>query len=218
MEVVCPQCKSKFRIATEKLTAIQKESGSLRCPKCRGTIPLGNSPSESAAQEAPEAGGAGADPYDASDRPFDYLEEGIETALVCEHDLEVKNAVCRHLEGLGYHVVEAASVRNALKYMRYHVYDLVAVNEAFEATGAASNHVLQYLNQLPMSIRRNIFVVLLGRQFRTMDNMLAFNRSVNLTLNVKDVDDLSKILKTALREHAGFYHVFKETLLSTGRA
>ncbi|MBW2109142.1 MAG: zinc-ribbon domain-containing protein [Deltaproteobacteria bacterium] len=216
MEVVCPQCKSKFRIASEKLTAAQKVS--IRCPKCRGPIRLGSGASEPVAQEAPEAGGSGADIYDASDRPFDYLEEGVETALVCEHDLEIKNALCQHLEGLGYHVVEAASARNALKYMRYHVYDLIAINEAFEATGSASNHVLQYLNQLPMSIRRNIFVVLLGRQFRTMDNMLAFNRSVNLTLNVKDVGDLDKILKAALKEHAGFYHIFRESLLSVGRA
>jgi CheY-like chemotaxis protein len=156
--------------------------------------------------------------YDPLERPFDYLEEGIETALLCEHDLAVRQKIRTLLEQMDYHVVEAASARNALKYMRFHVYDLVVLNETFEANDAASNHVLQYLSQLPISTRRNMFVALLGKGFRTMDNMLAFNKSVNLVVNLKDMNDMEKILKGSLKEHGAFYDIFMESLKKTGRA
>jgi len=220
MEVVCQKCKSKFKIADQKLPSGQKIT--VKCSKCEGKIEIdaadnrpANGEKEDLEQVVDEMASSA---YDPSERPFDYLEEGIETALLCEHDLAVRQKIHGLLERMDYHVVEAASARNALKYMRFHVYDLVVVNEKLEATDADSNHVLQYLSQLPISTRRNMFIVLLGKGLRTLDNMLAFNKSVNLVVNVKDMDDMEKILKGALKEHAAFYEVFMESLKKTGRA
>lgn len=220
MEVVCRTCKSKFNISDEKLSPGQKVT--VKCLKCEGKIEIcagkdgpANGKQDDLEKVVDEAA-AGA--YDPLERPFEYLDEGIQTALLCEHNLAVRQKMRSLLEKMDYHVVEAASARNALKYMRFHLYDLVIVNEAFEATDADSNQVLQYLSSLPMSIRRNMFVVLLGKRFRTMDNMLAFNKSVNLAVNLKDVDDMEKILKGALKEHALFYEIFMESLKKTGRA
>jgi predicted Zn finger-like uncharacterized protein len=220
MEVVCQKCKSKFRIADEKLPSGQNVS--VKCAKCESKIEIDpgegrpvNADKEDLEKVVDEVASSA---YDPLERPFDYLEEGIETALLCEHDLGVKQKIRKLLEQMDYHVVEAASARNALKYMRFHVYDLVVVNEAFEATNADSNHVLQYLSQLPIVVRRNMFIVLLGKGLRTTDNMLAFNKSVNLVINLKDMDDMEKILKGALKEHNAFYEVFMESLKKTGRA
>jgi CheY-like chemotaxis protein len=156
--------------------------------------------------------------YDASEKPFDYVHAGVQTALLCENDSEVRQKIHDVVEGMNYHVVEAPSARNALKYMRFHNYNLVVVNETFDAAGPDSNHVLQYLIHLPMSIRGNTFVVLLSNSLKTMDNMTAFNKSVNLVVNLQNTDDMESILKGASTEHEEFYQVFSESLKKTGRA
>ena len=101
--------------------------------------------------------------------------------------------------------------------MRFHVFDLVVLDENYEGN-PESNHVLQYLERLPMNTRRNIFVLLLGNDLSTGDNMTAFNKSVNLVVNLKDADELEKVLKQSLTEHEEFYRVFKESLKKVGRA
>jgi predicted Zn finger-like uncharacterized protein len=220
MEIICEHCKSRFKIPDEKLPT--GKTVSLKCAKCDNNIEIDttalaptNKQQDDIATVVDEM--ATGD-YDPLERPFDYLEEGIETVLLCEHDLKVKQQVRPLLDAMDYHVVEAASARNALKYMRFHVYDLIIVNEKFESTEVDSNPVLQYLSQLPIVVRRKIFVVLFGKGFRTMDNMMAFNKSVNLVVNLKDLDDMEKILKGALKEHAIFYEVFMDCLKKTGRA
>lgn len=220
MEVVCGNCKSRFKVSDEKL--LTGKAVSMKCSKCQTRIELqGSAPGRTNRAKEDRHHGVSertASAYDPSERPFDYLQEGIETALVCEHDLAIKQKICSLLQRMDYHVVEAASARNALKYLRFHLYNIIVVNENFEASSADANHVLQYLNQLPISVRRNMFVILLGKNFRTTDNMLAFNKSVNLVVNLKDVDDMEKILKSALKDHMAFYQVFMESLKKAGRA
>ena len=80
------------------------------------------------------------------------------------------------------------------------------------------NNILKFLDRLNVSIRRNIFIALLSDRFRTMDYMMAFNKSVNLIVNVKNINDIEKILKRGLADHASFYRVLKESLIKAGRA
>jgi len=68
-----------------------------------------------------------------------------------------------------------------------------------------------------MSIRRKIFFVLLGDQFKTMDNMRAFGASANLVVNPRDLPDLTLILKKAINDNNQFYKVFMDTLKETGK-
>ena len=50
------------------------------------------------------------DTYDASDRPFDFLEAGGETALICEPDPSIREKIGNALKALGYRVTEPVSV------------------------------------------------------------------------------------------------------------
>ena len=220
MEVVCRDCRNRFRLPDEDLPPGRMVS--IKCPKCDGRLELhtqsearGVTPVRSLETLVNEVESP---TYDASEKPFDYVHAGVQTTLLCETDSEVRQKIHDVVEGMNYHVVEAPSARNALKYMRFHTYDLVVVNEAFDSAGADSNHVLQYLVQLPMSIRGNTFVVLLSNNLKTMDNMTAFNKSVNLAVNLQNIDDMESILKGALAEHEEFYQVYKESLKKTGRA
>ena len=221
MEVICRNCEGKFRIADAKLP--QGRSLSVKCPKCesrievqaRAAVEARTRPRKGKAV-APEADSGS---FDASERPFDYMRAGMKAALLCDYDEKVRQKVRPILERMNYHVVEPPSARNALKYMRFHVYDLIIVSETFEATGAESNPVLQYLENLPMYIRRSMFIVLLTDKFRTMDSMVAFNKSVNLVVNFEDTADMENILQAGLSEYEEFYQVFKDAVKRvSGRA
>ena len=218
MEITCQKCQSRFRISDDRVPHGRKFS--MNCPKCGGKIEI-----DGRAEKGPSAGSANlksvvdevdSGAYDASEKPFDYIPPGMKAALLCEHDEEIKKEIRQTLEHMDYHVVEAPSARLALKYMRFHAYDLVVLNETFEAASAESNYVLQYLSQVPMDVRRNTFVVLVGTGLKTMDNMTAFNKSVNLVLNVQGIGDMESLLQIALAQHEEFYQVFKE-LLRAGR-
>ena len=156
--------------------------------------------------------------YDAADKPFDFVEAEGETALVCEADPAVKEKISAAMKSLDYMITEAGSAKDALKKMRFHTYDVVVLDERFDTAAPDENDVLQYLENLSMVTRRQIFVALITDRFRTMDNMAAFNRSVNMIISTKNMDDVATILKRGISENAAFYHVFRETLKKEGRA
>jgi CheY-like chemotaxis protein len=155
--------------------------------------------------------------YDASEKPFDFVEADAETALICEPDSAVREKINGAVRNLGYQTTEASTAVDALKSMRFHVYDLVIVNEVIDPSAPEKNDVLAYLETLAMSTRRQIFVALLSEKYRTMDNMSAFNRSVNVIINMKNIDDVGSIIKGAVADNAAFYRVFMDVLKKKGR-
>jgi CheY-like chemotaxis protein len=155
--------------------------------------------------------------YDASDRPFDFVDTNAETVLICEPDENVRQKLVSALKELGYQATPAASAREALKSMRFHLFDMVIVNENFDSLSTDRNDVLAYLETLAMSTRRQIFVAMVSEKYRTGDNMAAFNKSVNVVINPKNIDDVGTILQGAVTDNAAFYRVMKETLKKMGR-
>ena len=147
-----------------------------------------------------------------SDKPFDFVEEEGKTALLCESDPMIIKAITPVLDVLEYHITEVKNSREALKTMRYHSYDLIVVNEYFDAKNPDANGVLIYLERLHMSVRRNIFVTLITRRFRTMDNMAAFQKSVNMIVNVDNITDFDKILRRGMADFGIFYQAYKDCL------
>jgi hypothetical protein len=100
--------------------------------------------------------------------------------------------------------------------MRFHIYDVVILNENFDTENPDTNIVLNFLANLNAGTRRQIFVALLSNRFRTMDNMAAFNKSVNVVVNMKNIDDIGIILRRSFNDNTAFYQVFKETMKKKG--
>ena len=69
---------------------------------------------------------------------------------------------------------------------------------------------MHYLNRLSMSVRRNIFLVLIGDRFKTRDNMMAFALSANVVLNPKELNTFAPILRNAISENEKFYKVYTD--------
>lgn len=219
MDITCQKCQSKFKIPDDKIPA--GKTATLKCPKCKEKITVGSPPA--AKQEKMEPAEASAheevhaEDWDAADNPFDFVEEEGKTALVCESDPGIKEKIISALSHMDYHITESENGRDALKKMRYHVYDMVIVNEEYETTDPDSNGILIYLERLNIGVRRNIFVIMLSNRFRTMDTMMAFNKSVNMILNISNINDIDKILRRGIADNDYFYQTFREGLRKAGR-
>jgi predicted Zn finger-like uncharacterized protein len=217
MEITCDSCKSKFKIADEKIPT--GKTASFPCPKCKNKITIKSAGETQAVDEATsenepvdfgfEEEEAGYEP-EPSESVFDFTEEEGKVALVCESDAVVKEKLLKALDLLEYHVMEATDNRDALRKMRYKVYDAVVVDEYFGTKNPDANGVLIYIQRLSMDIRRKMYVTLISDRYRTMDYMMAFNKSVNLIINKKNTDDIEKIFSRNNTEHEMFYRIFKE--------
>ena len=229
MNISCEKCQSKFKIPDEKIPKGQKFS--LTCPQCNAKVVVdsrSDSPSSSDSnsvsldknkteKEKTIIDEVDADSYDASDKPFDFVEEGVKTALLCEPDDALQKKIKTALYDMDYHITAPQLPKDALKQMRFHVFDMVVLNERFGSQNPDMNPVLNYLNRLNMSLRRNIFVTLITDRYRTMDNMAAFNRSVNMIVNPKNIEEIEKILRRGIGDYDAFYRVYKRALLKAGR-
>jgi predicted Zn finger-like uncharacterized protein len=214
MDITCKNCSAKFRIPDEKIP--RGRVSAVPCPKCKTRIALDPTKNSTGSVAAKAESDLGHD-FDLTEKPFDFMEEEGLTALLCEQNQHARQTIESALNLMDYQITFAENARDALKRMRYHAYDLIVVNESFDTNNPEANGVLIYLERLGMSVRRNIFVAMISNRYRTMDNMMAFHDSVNLVVNIKNIDDVGKILSRGITDNQLFYNVYRETLKETGR-
>lgn len=160
---------------------------------------------------------AASEDYDFVDRPLDFMGDVGATALICEPDPAVRTKMCDSLKELGYQITTPATAKEALHAMRFHIFDVVVLNELFDTEDPKTNAVLSYLENMVMTTRRRFFVALVSGTYRTMDKMAAFNRSVNIVINIQNIDNVAKIIKGGVADNRAFYHIFQETLQKMGK-
>lgn len=226
MEISCNNCNGRFNIPAEKLP--KGKVASIRCPKCKnkividltsgGPVSSEREPPPPRTQDFDFDEGMDDNEYNPDERPFDFLEEEGKTAIICEKDPAIVKAITTVLDIMEYSVTVAESMRDALRKMKYHAYDMVLINETFDAPDPESNGILIYMERLQMDVRRNIFVGLLTRRYATMDNMAGFLKSVNITINLGDIDKIDRILGRGISEFELFYAIYKDSAKKLGVA
>lgn len=227
MRIQCDHCQAVFNVPDEKMPRGRQFKAT--CSKCRRTIivephgasggkgsTIGVDVSLSEVADAPTAIEADLDMTSAYDSPLEVLEEGAMSALVCVDEPERLKAVKEALEDLNYYSSVASSVKEALSKLRYNQYDLVMLDEEFCGESADNNTVLRYMQPMPMSARRNIFLMLISNQGRTLDNLMAFAQSVNAVINVSDVQKVKLVLERAMADHRRFYKVYRDLVQVIG--
>ena len=87
MDVTCGSCQSKFKVPDEKVPKGQVFS--VPCPKCKNKISIDTRPKEASRAPEPEpqkeknlADEVASWAYDSAEKPFDFVEEGMQTALL----------------------------------------------------------------------------------------------------------------------------------------
>ncbi len=114
-------------------------------------------------------------------------------------------------------MVEPSTFKEALRYMRFHIFNVIVIDENFDTDTWEVNYVLNYIENLIMPVRRQTFVVLISETYPTMDNMRAYNKSVNLIINKKEIVETAIILKKEIAENTDFYYLFKENIRKFGK-
>ncbi len=224
MQVECNACQRSMNIPDEKLP--KDQAFSITCPGCKNKIKVDQHlkshepPAPSAAPEPEKALDATSMVVEHEDFEDDdelvIYEEGDQLALVL--DEKNKSIWTEALESRDFKIQYAKSPEHAVHKMKFTHFHFVALNENYGDKGLDNNPVYQTLIELPMVTRRNIFLALLGTNFKTLNNMQAFQKSVNVVINEKDMNKLGDVLKKSISENEIFYKVFKETLHSMGKA
>ena len=232
MKIQCNHCQAVFNVADDKMP--NNRALKATCSKCRRTITVEPQPpgmgsgsygkaapvivdaSLSEVSDAPTAIAADVDGDSAYDSPLEVLEEGAMSALVCVDEPERLKAVREALEDLHYYSSVASSVKEALSKLRYNQYDLVMLDEVFCGETAENNTILRYMQPMPMSTRRSVFLMLISNEIRTLDNLMAYAKSVNAVINDNDVQKVKLVLERALADHRRFYKVYMDLTQSIG--
>lgn len=224
MEIRCENCKAKLNIPDQKIPQGQRVI--ISCPRCKKKVTLdASTPKEENSvlmvdgETSPEVGKGDAE-YPSGDRdaPLEFYEEGEKLALVAETDPAQVEMLKQAVEALGYRYVVAENTGEALGKMRFHLFDLVILSDGFDGIELGQSPIRQHLNRLSMSVRRRMFVALIGDTFNTIDHMMAFALSANLVINRQDLDRLTSILKIAISESQKFYKVYMDTLAEIRKA
>ncbi len=225
MKIQCNHCQAAFNVPDDKIP--KGRQFKVTCTKCKRSISVAPHSTETGAVigvdgslaevgDAPTAVAADLDVTGAYDSPLEVLEEGAMSALVCVDQPERLKAVKEALEELNYYSSVASSVKEALSKLRYNQYDLVMLDEEFCGETPENNTILRYLQPMPMSTRRNIFLMLINSEIRTLDNLMAFSKSVNAVINVNDIQKVKLVLERAIADHRRFYKVYSDLVQIIG--
>jgi len=209
MVLTCTACSAKLSIPDGKIP--KTGSVTVACPKCQQKIQV-------AAKRAPVATApeVSPGPEDVIGVASDSVAEPRRLAMVCVDQLHGQMRVKTALAELGYTVHIVNDPKEAIDRLWQQPYGLVILHE--EYGGAADdNGVLKILQPMPMSIRRFMYVGLIGKQYRTLDPTAAFAKSVNFVVAETELSNLKAIVQEAVADHDRFYRVFREVLREAGK-
>ncbi|BCB96648.1 hypothetical protein JZK55_15700 [Dissulfurispira thermophila] len=143
--------------------------------------------------------------------------EGFKTALICDDNPETQDSINSALKNLNYKIDISTNSADTFEKVRFNQYDVIILNENFAGSTPENNEVLKFFQNMPMISRRHIFLALIGQNFKTLDNMTAFSKSVNAVINKSDIANLTNILKKSIADNEQFYKIYKETLRKLGK-
>ena len=218
MQVTCNACQRSMNIPGEKLP--KDQAFSITCPGCKNKIKidqhLKTKDTPPKQEEALDTAGMVVDQEEFEDDELVIYDENDQLALILDETNQ--SAWTQALESRDYKIQYAKSPEHAVHKMKFTHFHFIALHENYGNKDLDNNTVYKTLIELPMVTRRNIFVALIGKNFKTLKNMQAFQKSVNVVINEKDINKLEDVLKKSISEIEIFYKVFKETLQSMGKA
>ncbi len=218
MQVQCTSCQKQINIPDEKVP--KDQAFTLTCPQCQNKVRVDQHLKPREPEPPPEEDIVDTFTFVASedfeeDEILEIYEEGDKVALLLDHTNE--EFWITTLSDLEYKLQSAKSPEHAVHKLKFTQFDLVILHEEFGQIPFRENPVYHYLIDLPMSQRRGIFLALVGKEFRSGNNMEAFALSVNLVINEKDFEKAAILLKKTINDNDMFYRVFRESLKTHGK-
>ena len=117
------------------------------------------------------------------------------------------------LLGLGYKVHTALNHGDFIARFTRIQYQVIFLEELFDAGVPAENLTLQNMQVMPMNQRRHAAILLFGDSFQTLNAMEAFRHSVHAVINRSDIEKLPQIVQQVVSDNDIFLNVYREASL-----
>ncbi len=237
MDITCTSCSTKLSIPDAKVP--KNAAFKVTCPKCQTKSHV-STKGEGAASPAEAMPAGAAPPSSAPPSPSsepqspsesttfeeedlgamatteDDFVEDQKLAIICFDQPQRQSGVKAAIEALGYTVHVPTNPTDAIQRIRQNRYEVVLLQEEYGGS-AENNLVLQTLQPMAMPLRRHMCVGLVGKAFKTLDNMMAFAKSVSFVVAERELGKIKAITRQAVSANDQFYRVFREALRDAGK-
>ena len=210
MEITCSGCDTKLSIPDDKIPMDQTVR--ISCPRCKNKITLKPQDNRIVASIQKKKSHE-----DQNDDDFFESYDDSKLALAMANE-DISSKIKPAVEEKNYRFITSPNIRESLLKLRFNHFDLMILAEGFDGQEILGGPIMNYLNHMSMSSRRNIFLVLIGDRFKTMDEMTAYSLSANMVVNTKDLGSFAILLKRGFMEYQRFYKVFLDTLEHEGKS
>jgi hypothetical protein len=209
LQVDCPSCSQ--RVVVDDAKAPDRPFA-VKCPKCQGVVKFPGKPAATAA--APEA------PVAAAPRPTDVeamnrlqrqirgrqVGPGPGQVLVALSDAALAQSITAPLRRAGYDIDALDRPEEGGRLLDEGFYEVVVTNKTAGVPGK-SESLYQRLIRLPPDARRNVFLVLVGDEFKTGDGTHAWAAQADLVIG-RDGGDIEQMLLNTMAERTRLLQVF----------
>ncbi len=212
MEIVCDGCGKKYVIPDDKIPATGavavtcKGCGNRITIKGGGAVQSGGGGEAGTGRERKE----GVLSPEVRDKVMEFFRPGIKTALWYCPQAKAADEIARQLKQLGFEAREVKEFNELAARLRYHSYDLILLYQDAHEVDEDLQGILDFINSMSLDERRRIFVILIHLSGNRVDEMQAFLRGVDLTLNPIDLARLREIVPYEMDKKKGFYKRFLE--------
>ena len=141
---------------------------------------------------------------------LDMFEPGDLTMLVCHDVPEVRDLIVNQVSEMNYKIHTGLFPDDILLKMRTHQYDAIVLSANFNAVNYDVCPIYLAATCVSPVQRRRQFIVLIGSQFTTGDEMQSFAASVDLVIGLPDVVTLRPVFRRTSQRHRELYAPFHE--------
>lgn len=147
---------------------------------------------------------------------FDFLAPTDRPALIGLSTPELVETAKTALDQLGYKIHRADSHGEFLHKFVQVPYQVVILEELFDARSPEENESLRALERLPMSQRRHAVIILFGFSFATFNPLQAYQRGVHAVVNPAEMFLLIQLIQKVVADNDMLLHAFRETQKQQG--
>jgi hypothetical protein len=111
----------------------------------------------------------------------------------------------------GGHPLYVTKVEEVFPILQFEQPEFFILSEGFGVDGSQPNFLLEYIQNMPIDQRREIFAVWVGKNMKSGDMLSAFSLSVNLVLPPDKLPEITNQIKKSWAQWKDLYQVFIQT-------
>lgn len=141
---------------------------------------------------------------------FDFVTTTDKPALLALSTPELIDTAKTALDQLGYKVHIAENHGEFLYRFNQFSYQVVIIEECFNAQSLTENESLLTLQRMPMNQRRHAVVILFGFSLATFNPLQAFQHGVHAVINPSEMFLLIQLIQKAVADNDTFLHTYRQ--------